>query len=73
VIKLFTTVIYCHFMVMLSFCIIKQHYLGNYCRMVVNYNGICVNNAKMVVIFFNLKSFFKVILTLEKVGLKLPL
>jgi hypothetical protein len=35
VIKLFTTVIYCHSMVILSFCVIKQHYLGNYCRMAV--------------------------------------
>jgi hypothetical protein len=45
VIKLFTTVIYCHSMVILSFCVIKQHYLGNYCRMAVNYRGICVTNV----------------------------
>jgi len=37
VIKLFTTVVYCHSMVIPSFCVIKQHYLGNYCRMAVNY------------------------------------
>ncbi len=35
VIKLFTAVIYSHSMVILSFCVIKQHYLGNYCRMAV--------------------------------------
>jgi hypothetical protein len=38
VIKLFTAVIYRHSMVMPSFCVIKQHYLGNYCRMAVNYH-----------------------------------
>ncbi len=36
-IKLFAAVIYRHSMVMPSFCVIKQHYLGNYCRMAVNY------------------------------------
>jgi hypothetical protein len=40
VIKLFTMVIYCHSMVILSFCVIKQHYLGNYHRMAVNYRSI---------------------------------
>jgi hypothetical protein len=34
-IKLFTMVIYCHSMVILSFFVMKQHYLGNYCRMAV--------------------------------------
>ncbi len=29
VINFFTMVIYCHSMVILSFCVIKQHYLGN--------------------------------------------
>jgi hypothetical protein len=38
VIKLFTAVIYCHSMVIPSSCVIKQHYLGNYCRMPVNYH-----------------------------------
>ncbi len=38
VINLFTAVIYCHSMVIPSFCVIKQHNLGNYCRMVVNYH-----------------------------------
>ncbi len=40
VIKLFTAVNYRHSMVTLSFCVIKQHYLGNYCGMAVNYHGI---------------------------------
>ncbi len=45
VIKPFTAVIYCHFMVILSFCVIKQHYLSYYCRMAVNYHRICVTNV----------------------------
>ncbi len=45
VIKLFTGVIYHHSMVIPSFCVIKQHYLGNYCRMAVNYCGMCVTNV----------------------------
>ncbi len=40
-IKLFTAVIYRHCMVIPSFCVIKQHFLGNYCGMAVNYHGIC--------------------------------
>ncbi len=36
-IKHFTTVIYCHSMVISSFCVMK---LGNYCGMAVNYQGI---------------------------------
>jgi hypothetical protein len=44
VIKLVTAVIYRHSMVMPSFCIIKQHYLGNYCRMAVNYHRNIYNN-----------------------------
>ncbi len=40
VIKLFTMVIYHHSMVILSFCVIKLHYLGNYSGMAVNYQGI---------------------------------
>ncbi len=43
--KLFTAVIYCHSMVILSFCVIKQHYLGNYCGMSSNYNGIYLTNV----------------------------
>ncbi len=38
VIKLSSMVIYRHSMVIPSFCVIKQHYLGNYCRMAVNYS-----------------------------------
>jgi hypothetical protein len=45
VIKLFTTVIYHHSMVIWSICVIKQHFLGNYCAMAVNYHGISVANA----------------------------
>jgi hypothetical protein len=45
VIKLFTVVIYHHSMVIPSLCVLKQHYLGNYCRMAVNYRGICVFNV----------------------------
>ena len=40
VIKLFTAVIYCHSMVISSFCVIKLYYLGNYHGMAVNYHGI---------------------------------
>ncbi len=45
VIKLFTAVIYCHSMVIPSFSVINQNYLGNYCGMAVNYHGICVTNV----------------------------
>jgi hypothetical protein len=45
VIKLFTAVIYCHSMAIPLLCVIKQHYFGNYCRMAVNYLGICVTNV----------------------------
>jgi hypothetical protein len=40
VIKIFTAVIYCHSMVIPSFCVIKLYYLGNYHGMAVNYHGI---------------------------------
>ena len=40
VIKLFTAVIYCHSMVIPSFCVIKLYYLGNYHGMAVNYHSI---------------------------------
>ncbi len=40
VIKLFTAVIYHHSMVILSFCVIKLYYLGNYGGMVVKYHCI---------------------------------
>ncbi len=40
VIKLFTMVIYCHFMVIPSFCVIKLYYPGNYHGIAVNYHGI---------------------------------
>jgi hypothetical protein len=53
VIKLFTAVIYWHSMDIPSFCVIKQQYLGNCCRMAVNYCGICVTNV--ILAQFNLK------------------
>ncbi len=40
VIKLFTAVIYLHSMVILSFCVIKLNYPGNYRRIAVNYHSI---------------------------------
>jgi hypothetical protein len=40
VIKLFTSVIYHHSMVILSFCVIKLYYPGNYHRMAVHYHSI---------------------------------
>jgi hypothetical protein len=43
--KLFTVVIYRHSVVIWSFCVIKQHFLGNYCGMAVNYHGISVTNV----------------------------
>ncbi len=45
VVKLFTTVIYRHSMVIPAFCVIKQHYLGNYCGMAVKYHGIYLTNV----------------------------
>jgi hypothetical protein len=44
VIKLFTAVIYRHSMVIPSFGVIKQHYIGNYCGMAVNYQRKIYNN-----------------------------
>jgi hypothetical protein len=63
VIKHFTVVIYCHSMVILSSCVIKLHYLGNYCGLAVNYDGICETN----VIKQNL-TYSESILNLEKLG-----
>jgi hypothetical protein len=40
VIKLFTAVIHHHSMVILSICVIKLYYPGNYCELAVNYHGI---------------------------------
>jgi hypothetical protein len=39
IIKLFTMVISCHFMVMSTFCVIKLHYHGNCLGMAVYYQG----------------------------------
>jgi hypothetical protein len=38
--KLFTTAIYCHSMVIPSFCVIKLYNLVNYHGIAVNYHGI---------------------------------
>ncbi len=38
-------VIYHHSMVIPSFCVMKEHNLGNYCRMALNYHGIHVTNV----------------------------
>ncbi len=40
VLKTFTTVIYCHTMVILSFCLLKLYCLGKYCGMAAYYEGI---------------------------------
>ncbi len=40
VVKLFTAVIYHHSIVILSFCVIKLYYPGNYRGMAVYYHGI---------------------------------
>ncbi len=45
VIKLFAAVIYCHSMVILSFCVIKPYCRGNYHGMTVDYHGICETNV----------------------------
>ncbi len=37
--KLFTTIIYRHSMVIPSFCVIKHYYYSKYHRMAVNYHG----------------------------------
>ena len=42
--KKFTTVIYHHSMVMPTRCVIKLHYLGNYCGIRVIYRGKKFNN-----------------------------
>ncbi len=45
VVKLFTAVIYCHFKVIPSFCVLKPYHLSNNSGMTVNYHGICVTNV----------------------------
>jgi hypothetical protein len=45
VIKLFYHFNFHHSMVIPSFCVLKQHFLGNYCRMAVIYHRICVTNV----------------------------
>ncbi len=43
--KLFAVLIYCYFKVIMSFCVIKSYYLGNYCGMAVKSHRICVTTA----------------------------
>jgi len=43
-IKLFNKVIYCHSMVIPSFCVLKLHYLGNYLEVGVKYDGKQLDN-----------------------------
>jgi hypothetical protein len=43
--KHFTVVIYCNSPVILPFCAIKLHYLGNYCGMAVHYDSKCETNV----------------------------
>jgi hypothetical protein len=60
-------VIYCHSTVILSLCVIKLYYHGNYCEMAVNYKGIC----EISVIKHNLTKMevnYRGILNLEKLG-----
>ncbi len=45
VIKLFTIVIYCHFMEIPPLCVMKLYYLNNYRRMALNYYSNCVTNV----------------------------
>jgi len=57
VIKLFTAVIYCHSMVISSFCVIKQYYDGNYHGMAVSnttviYHGISTLEITGIFIIF---------------------
>jgi hypothetical protein len=44
VIKLFSAVIYCLSMVIQTFCVRKQYYLGNYHGIAVNYHGIALKH-----------------------------
>ncbi len=64
-IKLFTMPIYCHSMVLLSFCVIKHYYLSNYHRMAVEYHG---KSFMTVVVNLNTVVICHGILTLENVG-----
>jgi hypothetical protein len=67
VIKLFTVVIYRHSMALLSSCVIKHYYCSKYHRMAVNNPG-----KSFITLAQGGKHKYCSILTLEKVGLKLP-
>ncbi len=47
VIKLFNVVIYSHLKVILSFFVIMLYYLGNFCKITVNYLGIFVTKHNL--------------------------
>ncbi len=51
--KTFTTAIYCHFMVVLSFCVIKQYCLGYNCGIAVNFYGKLFYNFLPTVVKLN--------------------
>jgi hypothetical protein len=65
-------VIYCHSTVILSFCVIKLYYLGNYCGMAVNYHGKEFYNIGFMVANLNTMVIYSEILSLEIVRLNLP-
>ncbi len=74
--KLFTAIIYCHTMVIPSFCVIKPYYLGNYHGMAVNYHGIVLLHLPKKRVCFKCQTYHTIVifcvnLTLEIVGLKL--
>ncbi len=68
VIKLFTTVIYCHYIVIPSFCTIKQYFLGNYRGVVANYLDIVFLTLTPHITVLNATVIYHHSLTLEKVG-----
>ncbi len=60
-------VIYCHSMVLLSFCAIMLYYHGNYCVMAIYYHGKGFISLPMVA-NLNMSVIYCGILTLENVG-----
>jgi hypothetical protein len=65
--KLFTSVIYCLFLVILQFCVMQLYYLGNCLKMAVNYHSKFLYNWPMVA-KLNAAVVYHRILTLENVG-----
>jgi hypothetical protein len=58
VIKLFTAVIYHHFTIIPSFCVIELYYLGNYYGVAINNRGILTQEKVglefIAVLFYNI-------------------